>query len=46
MPGPEIYMPGAAGLFDEATGKLKNDETKKLVTNFMQSFATWISRFK
>ncbi len=46
MPGPEIYMPGAAGLFDEATGKLKNEETKKLVSHFLQSFAAWISRFK
>jgi chromate reductase len=46
MPGPEIYMPGAAGLFDEASGKLKNDETKKLITSFLQSFGTWMGRFK
>lgn len=46
MPGPEIYMPGASGLFDEATGKLKNEETKKLVSGFLQHFSTWIGRFK
>jgi chromate reductase, NAD(P)H dehydrogenase (quinone) len=45
MPGPEIYMPGAAALFDD-NGKLKNEDTKKLVTSFLQSFQSWIARFE
>jgi chromate reductase len=45
LPGPEVYMPGAATLFDEA-GKLKSDETKKIVTTLLQAFDTWIGRFK
>jgi hypothetical protein len=38
-------MPGAATLFDDA-GKLKNDETKKIVTALLQAFDKWIGRFK
>jgi chromate reductase, NAD(P)H dehydrogenase (quinone) len=45
MPGPEVYMPGAAALFDES-GKLTNEETKKIVTAFLAHFETWIARFK
>ncbi|HEU4626254.1 MAG TPA: NAD(P)H-dependent oxidoreductase [Steroidobacteraceae bacterium] len=45
LPGPEVYMPGAATLFDEA-GKLKNEETKKIVTTLLQAFDKWIGRFK
>jgi chromate reductase len=45
MPGPEIYMPNAASLFDDA-GKLKNEDTKKIVVSFLQSFDAWIGRFK
>lgn len=45
MPGPEIYMPGAAGLFNE-DGTLKSDDTKKLVSGFLQSLEVWIGRFK
>jgi len=45
LPGPEVYMPGAAGLFDEA-GKLKSPETRQIVTNLLQAFETWIGRFK
>jgi chromate reductase, NAD(P)H dehydrogenase (quinone) len=45
MPGPEVYMPGAGGLFDEA-GKLKNDDTKKIVTGFLEAFDAWIARFR
>jgi chromate reductase len=44
MPGPEIYIPGAAGLFDEA-GKLKSEDTRKLIANLLQAFETWIERF-
>jgi chromate reductase, NAD(P)H dehydrogenase (quinone) len=45
LPGPEVYVPGAAGLFDEA-GKLKNDDTRKILTTLLQSFERWIGRFK
>ena len=45
MPGPEIYIPGAGGLFDDA-GQLKSADTRKLITNLLQAFETWIGRFK
>jgi chromate reductase len=45
LPGPEIYIPGAAGLFD-AAGKLKNADTQKILTGFLQAFEQWIGRFK
>ena len=45
LPGPEVYMPGAAGLFNEA-GKLTNEDTKKIVLTLLQAFETWIARFK
>jgi chromate reductase, NAD(P)H dehydrogenase (quinone) len=45
LPGPEVYVPGAAGLFDES-GKLKNDDTRKILTTFLQAFETWIGRFR
>jgi chromate reductase len=45
LPGPEVYMPGAATLFDDA-GKLKNDETKKIVSTLLEAFDKWIGRFK
>lgn len=41
MPQPEVYIGGAASLFDE-TGKLINDSTIKLLTKFMQAFANWV----
>jgi chromate reductase len=44
LPGPEVYVPGAAGLFDDA-GKLKNDDTRKILTTLLQSFEKWIGRF-
>lgn len=44
LPGPEVYMPGAANLFDDA-GKLKNADTQKIVTSLLQGFETWIGRF-
>jgi chromate reductase len=45
LPGPEVYMPNAQALFDES-GKLKNPETKQIVTTLLQAFDTWIRRFK
>jgi len=45
LPGPEVYMPGAATLFDEQ-GKLKSDDTKKIVTTLLQAFDKWIGHFK
>ena len=45
LPGPEIYITGAAGLFD-ATGKLASADTQKLITSLLQAFETWIGRFK
>jgi len=45
LPGPEVYIPGAAGLFDEA-GQLKNAETGKLLTSMLQAFEVWIRRFQ
>lgn len=44
LPGPEVYMPGAATLFDDA-GKLKNEDTKKILTTLLHAFETWIGRF-
>jgi len=45
MPGPEVYLPNAASLFDDA-GHLASAETKEFITNFLQGFDTWIDRFK
>jgi chromate reductase len=45
MPYPEAYIPAAASLFDE-TGKLANVDTRQFLATFMQSFATWIGRFR
>jgi chromate reductase len=45
LPGPEVYVPGAGNLFDDS-GKLKNEDTKKILTTLMQNFDTWIGRFK
>ncbi len=45
LPGPEVYMPGAAGLFDEA-GKLTNEGTKEILLTLLQGFEVWIARFK
>lgn len=44
LPGPEVYIPGVAGLFDGA-GKLNNDDTRKILTQLLQGFETWIGRF-
>jgi chromate reductase len=45
LPGPEVYIPGAAGLFDES-GKLQNEDVKKIVSTLLQGLDTWIDRFK
>lgn len=43
--GPEVYMPNAAALFDEA-GKLKNADTQKIVATLLEALDKWIGRFK
>jgi NAD(P)H-dependent FMN reductase len=38
---PELYIGGAAELFDEA-GALRNEKTRELFTAFMKAFGDWI----
>jgi chromate reductase len=45
VPGPEVYVPGAGSLFDEQ-GRLKNEDSKKIVTALLANFDTWIERFR
>jgi chromate reductase len=45
LPGPEVYMPGAASLFNEA-GKLTNEGTKEILLTLLREFEVWIARFK
>ena len=40
---PELYIGGAAQLFDEQ-GRLTNDDTRRLLTKFADAFAAWIER--
>jgi chromate reductase, NAD(P)H dehydrogenase (quinone) len=40
---PEIYIGGAAKLFDEQ-GRLTNDDTRALLKKFVDAFASWIER--
>jgi chromate reductase len=40
---PEAYIGGAADMFD-AQGKLTRENTKELLSKFLQAFATWIAR--
>lgn len=40
---PEVYLSGAASLFDDA-GELTNVRTKELLTKFAAAFADWIER--
>src|SRR3954470_16242242 len=40
---PELYVGGAAKLFDEA-GQLTNDGTRELLTRFVDAFASWIEK--
>jgi NAD(P)H-dependent FMN reductase/ketosteroid isomerase-like protein len=42
MQQPEAYIGNAGELFDKA-GKLKNDDTAKILTTFMNAFASWIA---
>jgi chromate reductase len=44
LPGPEVYMHSAASLFDD-TGKLTNDDTRKIIETVLAGFDTWIARF-
>jgi chromate reductase len=44
MPYPEAYIPAVASLFDE-NGALQNADARKLMVQFLQSFATWTDRF-
>jgi len=40
---PEAYIGGAADMFD-AQGKLTRENTRELLSKFLQAFATWIAR--
>jgi len=41
MPQPEVYLGGAANLFDTA-GSLTNPSTREFLGKFMSAFAQWI----
>jgi chromate reductase len=41
MAQPEAYIGGADKLFD-AAGKLTNDDTRKFLQGFLQSYAAWV----
>lgn len=41
MAQPELYVGSAAGLFD-GDGKVKSEDTRKLLQKFVDSFASWI----
>lgn len=43
MQQPEVYIGGAAELLAE-DGSIRNEDTKKLLRNFMSSFETWIGK--
>jgi chromate reductase, NAD(P)H dehydrogenase (quinone) len=43
LPGPEMYLHTAAGLFDDA-GKLHNTEAREIIKAFLAAFETWINR--
>ena len=42
---PEIKIPSAAPLFD-ASSKLIDETTRQYLRKFLESFATWVERFK
>lgn len=42
LPQPEVYVGGAATLFD-AAGRLTNDSTRAFLRGFMEGFDRWIS---
>jgi chromate reductase len=41
MQQPEVYISGAAALFDDA-GRLTNDKTREFLTKFGAAFAAWV----
>jgi chromate reductase, NAD(P)H dehydrogenase (quinone) len=41
MPQPEVYVGGAAKLFDES-GNLTNESTKEFLRSFMTAFEKWV----
>ena len=43
MQQPEVYIGGAASLFDQ-DGNITNDTTRQLLERFMQTFAKWIEK--
>ena len=43
MQQPEAYIGNVADLLDD-DGKLKNDDTRKFLKDFMNAFATWIEK--
>jgi chromate reductase len=44
LPGPEVYLPNAASLFDESR-RLKNEDVRKIVATLLAGLDTWIDRF-
>jgi chromate reductase len=42
LPQPEVYVGGAAALFD-AAGRLSNDGTRAFLRGFLQAFDRWIT---
>ena len=40
---PEVYLGGAAQLFDQE-GRLINDDTRAFLKKFIDAFATWIEK--
>jgi chromate reductase len=42
---PEVYVGGAAKLFDEE-GRLVNDTTRQFLRDFLDAFAAWIERIR
>jgi len=45
MPQPELYVPNAGSLFDDA-GAVKNEDTKKFLQAFLDAFLVWIEKNK
>ena len=41
MQSPEAYISNASGLFDDA-GRLKNDDTRAFLQNFVTAFSAWV----
>ena len=43
MPQPEVYIAGAAKLFD-ANGNITNEKTRELLVKFMDAVADWVAK--